>query len=73
MGGAPASESILMNDVMDDFLDGTQFCVHQHVGATVERFAFGQQLTNLRQRVRRLKQGTVRLVLDPFPDRFRRS
>lgn len=72
MGGAPASESILMNDVMDDFLDGTQFCVHQHVGAAVKRLALGQQLTDSGLRFWRLEQRAMTLVAHPLPDCFGR-
>ena len=61
----------MLDDELRDVLDGAPLGVHQEVGLPIERFAFRQELAYPRPRVQRLKQRPVRLVTDPFPERFR--
>ena len=63
----------MLDDELRDVFDGAHFRVHQEVGLPIERVAFRQELANARLRIRRLKQGPVRLVADPLPERFRRG
>ena len=67
-----ALEPERVDDMLHDFLHRPQFGAHEHIGVAVKGFAFGQQLTDFRERVGCLEQGTVRLMVDPLPNGLRR-
>ena len=62
----------LVDDLLGDFADGADVRIDEDVSLFIERLTRGQQGADSSRRVRVVEQGPVRLVLDAFPDFFRR-
>jgi hypothetical protein len=63
----------MMQNMVRDFLDGSHFGIHQHIGLPVERFTRGEQSANSPGRIGIIQQGAISLMADAFPNHVGRS
>lgn len=70
---AVASEAKLVGDVLGDFAWAALLAIDQHVGLSVEGFAFVKELLDFRQWIRGVQERPMGLMRDAPKNRFRRG
>lgn len=62
-----------MDDLVNDFLEGSHLRIDQQVGLSIDGFPLGEEFADAFLRVFGLEEGPVGLMLDAFPDGIGRS